>query len=200
MISATMRFEDEVEEYELADRLSPPPIAPILLYGSSTIRLWESASEDFPDWPLVRRGIGGSTLEECVYWADRLLIRYAPSRVILYAGDNDLAEGASPEAVMHHFQHLTHRIHHALGVLPLSFVSIKPSPARWGILDKILRTNHLIENLTTRHNHLQFVDIVADMLHSDGRPRLDLYLEDQLHLNEAGYRVWARRLREKSDF
>ncbi|MFY8216823.1 MAG: GDSL-type esterase/lipase family protein [Chthoniobacterales bacterium] len=200
MLLSTVRFEDEVAAFELADRLSAPPLAPVLLYGSSTIRLWDSAEADFPSWPLVRRGIGGATLKECVGWSDRLLIRYAPSRVILYAGDNDLADGASPEEVMHQFQLLVHKIRHALGEVPLLFISIKPSPARWAIRAKILHTNHLIQSLIKHHRHLQYVDIVPEMLNSHGLPRQELYLEDGLHLSPEGYRVWAERLRLESDF
>jgi lysophospholipase L1-like esterase len=200
MLLSTVRFEDEVAAFELDDLLSAPPLAPVLLYGSSTIRLWDSAETDFPNWPLVRRGIGGATLKECVFWSERLLIRYAPSRVILYAGENDLADGISPEEVLHQFQLLIHKIRHSLGDVPLAFISIKPSPARWAIRAKILHTNHLIEKLIMHHRHLQYVDIVSDMLNSHGLPRLELYLDDELHLSPEGYCVWADRLRAVSDF
>lgn len=195
-----IRFLDEVKAFELRDKLSPPPIAPVLLYGSSSIRLWESVSEDLPEWTIVRRGLGGSTLEECDFWCERMVIRYAPSRIILYAGDNDLADGASPEMVMHRFQRITHKIYHALGPTPLTYISIKPSPARWGILDKILHTNHLLKILIQRHDQLRYLDIVPHMLTSDGRPRTELYADDGLHLSRMGYKTWSRLLLQEADF
>lgn len=33
------------------------------------------------------------------------------------------------------------------------------------------------------------------MLGSDGQPRMELFREDGLHLNAAGYRLWASAVR-----
>ena len=70
---------------------------PIVFYGSSTIRLWTTLNQDFAGYPVVDRGFGGSCLTDCVRYVSRLVLRLKPAAVVLYAGDNDLAEGVLPE-------------------------------------------------------------------------------------------------------
>lgn len=194
------RFDAEIQAFALEDKLQPPPLAPVLFYGSSSIRLWGTLREDFPDRPLLRRGFGGSTLAECVIYCNELVVSYAPSHIVFYAGDNDLADGASPEDVLHRFQQLVHRLLHALGPIPLTFIAIKPSPARWDNIFAIRQTNALVAALIEKHEHLRFLDIFDDMITLDGHPRRELYTEDNLHMNREGYSLWARRLREQADF
>lgn len=200
MTESELRFCDEIAAFEVRDQLSPPPVAPVLFYGSSSIRMWDTIHEDFPDWTVVRRGFGGSTLRECAHWCERLVVRYAPSRIVLYAGDNDLADGASPEKVLHYFQSLEHHVRRALGPVPLVYISIKLSPARWHLRDKILHTNHLIGSLIERFDHLTYVDVTTLMLNEHGLPRTELYSPDGLHLSCEGYRLWAARLHDECDF
>src|SRR4051794_85968 len=59
-------FEDEFRAFALAEERNPLPRDPVLFYGSSSIRLWETLALDFPGLPVVNRAFGGSTLRECV--------------------------------------------------------------------------------------------------------------------------------------
>lgn len=200
MTQDSQRFLDEIEAFGLHDKIHPPPISPVLFYGSSSIVLWETAEADFPDWTILRRGFGGSTLEECVHWCDRLVIRYSPCRILVYAGDNDLANGASPDDVFHHFKSLVQQVQHALGPVPIYYISIKPSPARWNLLPRILHTNQLMQSLVPHHKHVHYIDVAGYMLHPDGKPKVELYVDDGLHLSPAGYSLWAKRVHEETDF
>src|SRR5215210_5714815 len=42
------RWEPEIAAYEKADQANPPPKGAILFIGSSTIRLWSTLAQDFP--------------------------------------------------------------------------------------------------------------------------------------------------------
>ena len=42
------KWEKEIAAYEQADRTSPPPKGALLFIGSSTIRLWKTLTQDFP--------------------------------------------------------------------------------------------------------------------------------------------------------
>lgn len=42
---------------------------------------------------------------------------------------------------------------------------------------------------------MTYVDVATPMLGADGRPRPELFVEDDLHLNETGYGVWESVLR-----
>src|SRR6187200_3014504 len=75
-----------------------PGIGGVVFVGSSSIRLWDLAKY-FPNLSALNRGFGGSQMIDSVYHADLLVIRHKPRTVIVYAGDNDLAAGKSPQQV-----------------------------------------------------------------------------------------------------
>jgi hypothetical protein len=48
----------------------------------------------------------------------------------------------------------------------------------------------LIEEFTKTDKRLQFINVYPHMLGSDGLPKPDIFLRDQLHMNEKGYAIW----------
>jgi lysophospholipase L1-like esterase len=167
-----------------------PPLGAVVLYGSSSIRLWGSLADDFPGLNVINAGFGGSTLAACAHFAERLVVPLRPRSLLLYAGDNDLGDGCSPAAVLGSFRALTAKLDHHLPGLRLGFLSIKPSPARWHLLGAMQEANRMIGEELLRRPGAFFIDLMTPMLAGDGRPRRELYTEDGLHLSAAGYRLW----------
>ncbi len=161
-----------------------------VFYGSSSIRMWVTLAEDI-DPSVVNLGFGGSTLEACDYFFDRLVPPVKPASLLLYAGDNDLGDGRSPEQVLASFRSLARKRDAALGGVPFGFISIKPSPARFGIIDRIRKTNDLVRAEVEATAGGYYVDIYSSMLDEAGQPRPEFYSPDGLHLNREGYRLWA---------
>ncbi|MBL8092401.1 MAG: hypothetical protein JNJ43_18860, partial [Anaerolineales bacterium] len=58
----TNPFDKEIAAFEAQDSANKPVVGQILLYGSSTIRLWGSYETDFANdkYKVVNRGFGGS--------------------------------------------------------------------------------------------------------------------------------------------
>jgi len=50
------KWEKEVAAYEASDRQNPPPKGGILFIGSSTIRLWKTLADDYPNLKVINRG------------------------------------------------------------------------------------------------------------------------------------------------
>jgi lysophospholipase L1-like esterase len=73
-------------------------------------------------------------------------------------------------------------------------MSIKLSPARTGLRELIVETNDLIRDEIEQHPQTYYIDVFEAMLDDEGQPRRELYLEDGLHLSQAGYRLWAQTL------
>src|SRR5271163_4804882 len=92
-------FEGEIRAFEAADAKNPPPQGAILFIGSSGIRLWKTLAEDFPKHQVINRGFGGSQVADSTYYADRIVIPYKPSLILLRAGTNDIQAGKTPEQV-----------------------------------------------------------------------------------------------------
>ena len=91
------KWESEIKAFEAADKTNPPPHGAVLFIGSSSIRQWKTLAEDFQEYKVINRGFGGSQIIDSVAFADRIIIPYKPRLILLYAGDNDIAAGKSPE-------------------------------------------------------------------------------------------------------
>ncbi len=183
-------YEDEIKRLE-KDGLKIKYEAETIFYGSSSVRLWTSLYDDFKDLKPVNLGFGGSTLAACVWFFERVMMFYHPKRFVIYAGDNDLGDGRHPEEVFIFFQQLAVKINKRFGDVPCYFVSLKPSISRWQIADQFKYTNNLIETeIVAYNNNWHFINIFKEMLDADGRPKNEYFLNDGLHLNEAGYNLW----------
>ena len=167
-----------------------PAIGGVVFVGSSSIRLWDLAKY-FPSLPAINRGFGGSQMIDSVNHADLLVIRHKPRTVIVYAGDNDLAAGKSPEQVSDDFKAFVAKIRSALPETRVAYIGIKPSIQRWAIVAKVRQTNALIRGYCDTDDRLGFIDVDGTMLGWDGKPRKDLFIEDGLHLSPKGYALWT---------
>lgn len=148
---------------------------------------------DFPDEPVIDRGFGGSEIHDSTAFAVRIIFPYRPRVIVLYAGDNDLAAGMTPDEVVKEYQEFIRTVRERLPETRIAFVSIKPSPSRWYLKNNIIAVNRRIAGLKGRN--LVFIDIFSPMLGSDGNPRTELFKRDRLHLNAKGYRLWASVIR-----
>lgn len=188
-------WEDDIRRFEEADRVQPPPTGGVVFVGSSSIRGWRSLSDDFPGVPVINRGFGGSEMGDAVRYASRIVLPYRPRLVIVYAGENDLNAGKTPEHVVAAYDALVRQIHGELPQTRIGFISAKPSPSRWHLEDEMRRTNDLVREYAARDPRLFYIDVFSEMLDAEGQPREELFIGDRLHMNEAGYRIWREAVR-----
>ena len=191
------KWEKEIAAYEASDKTNPPPHDAALFIGSSSIRLWKTLAEDFQEYKVINRGFGGSQIIDSVAFADRIAIPYKPRMILLYAGDNDIAAGKSPEEVLADFKAFARKVRPRLSETKVAFISIKPSPSRWEFAEKIKAANRLIEDFCRQDERLIYIDVFNPMLGADGKPRPELFVEDMLHLNLKGYALWTALIRPR---
>ena len=185
-------FESDIEAFEAADRAHAPAPGAVLFVGSSSIRFWTTLETDFPGVPTLNRGFGGSHIADCVRYADRIVTPYHPSRIVFYAGDNDVAAGLAPEAILADFQEFVAKVRASLPGVPILYISIKPSLERWKLIDRIRQTNSLIRDYAQSADKIAYLDVFTPMLGPDGLPRKELFRADGLHMNPEGYKLWTR--------
>lgn len=190
------RFEKDVRKLE--EKFSEQTLSGehILFIGSSSIRLWDLKAS-FPDQRVINHGFGGSHLSDSVHFFDRLVTPVRPTAIVMYAGDNDLADKKSPEAVANDFRSFAALVQDKVpDCRRVFYLSIKPSVKRWALADKGRAANGLIRDICAADpEHLTFVDIWDATVNDKGEPRPDLLVDDGLHLNPAGYEIWTRCLK-----
>lgn len=183
-------FEPEIAAFEAADQLHPPPRGGILFVGSSSIRFWSSLAADFPGLPVFNRGFGGSTLPDVNYFAPRIVLPYRPREIVLYAGDNDIAAGRTPEQVLADYSTFVHTVRSALPATRIVFLSIKPSPSRWELANQMRAANALVSRAIAGDSLATYVDVFTPMVGANGHPRPELFRDDSLHMTAEGYALW----------
>jgi lysophospholipase L1-like esterase len=187
-------FENDIRELEnklKSDDLKSRNVA----IGSTSIQMWNSIEEDFPKAQIVNLGFRGATLASCAWYFDRVVLPFEPKSILLYAGDNDLGNERYPEEVLIFFQQFVSLVRKHLNDIPVAFISIKPSLARWNVNDRIKFTNDLIKKETENDNsNLYFIDIYQHMLNEHNFPISEFYLENGLHMNRKGYELWQEEI------
>ncbi len=184
----------EIEALTANDAAQPPAPGGVVFVGSSSIRLWQTLAQDFPDIATINRGFGGSELADSVFYLDRIVLPYQPRLVVLFAGTNDLNNGKTPETVAADFKAFRTKLHTALPEAKLLYISITLAPSRAKIHDQMRTANQLISTDCATDPRCTFVDINTPMAEDKATPGPELFVEDQLHLNAAGYAIWAKVL------
>jgi lysophospholipase L1-like esterase len=189
------RFEKEVARFEASDQTSTPPRDAVVFAGSSTIERWNNLQQDFPSATVIQRGIGSTRLDDWVRFAPRIVIPYHPKQIVLYAGDNDFADGQSADNVYRDYKDFARVVRSTLPDAEIVFVSIKPSPSRWKYRERMRRANALVKAYIRHHRKMRYIDVFNPMLGANGHPRPELFVSDSLHMTPAGYALWASILK-----
>jgi lysophospholipase L1-like esterase len=184
------QWNPDIAAFEAADRANPPPQGAALFIGSSSIRAWKTVATDFPEVRTINRGFGGSELDDSTFFADRIVAPYHPRAIVLYAGDNDLYYGHTPQQVRDDFAAFVNKVRSFDPHVSIAFVSIKPSVARQSVLLQIKQSNDLIRAYAASQKNVTYIDTFTPMLGADGQPQQKWFGPDGLHMNRSGYALW----------
>ena len=186
-------FWNDIVAFKKLDSVQPPPVHPILFVGSSSFTKWKDMNQYFPGYTVVNRGFGGSTLLDLIRYAYDIILPYHPKQVLIYCGENDLAYSDSVTAadVVKRFKTLFGVIRLNLPETIINYVSIKPSPRRQNIRDKVIETNKEIKLFLKKQRNAGYIDVLSPMLDAAGNPKEYYFLEDSLHMKPEGYALWG---------
>ena len=188
-------FSDEVQSLGARlDSIFDPSREAIVFTGSSSIRLWKTLEETFPEQQIINTGFGGSQSEDLVYFLDDLVLRFTPAQVFIYEGDNDLANGKKPREVLQTTVQIIDRIRDDFPEVPIVLIGAKPSISRWKLRGKYKRLNMSLAKLARSYKRLAFADVWTPMLLSGKKLDPTLFIEDGLHMNAKGYAIWSHVL------
>ncbi len=159
--------------------------------GSSTIRMWKDLQTTFPDTPILNTGFGGSKASDLEMQLFPLVIRLEPSRVFIYEGDNDLWSDVPVADIMTSLHNIVTRLRLINPNMEIFLIGAKPSPSRWEKKENYSIFNQKLKEYCQSNEGVTFVDTWKPLTDPAGNPRPELFLEDQLHLNQDGYQIWA---------
>ena len=165
----------------------------VVFYGSSTIRLWKSLQEDFPNANTLNLGFGGAYIDSLSEKFEELFCFKAPKAIVLYLGGNDLSLGWSADRIVHKITALISKIHQKFPTTNLINISIKPSLERSKQLNKIVKINDWMENHAKKTPFLNQIDLYQPLMLGNEVDQSFL-LQDGLHLNERGYKTLKNQL------
>ncbi|MFA0964082.1 SGNH/GDSL hydrolase family protein [Roseivirga sp. BDSF3-8] len=188
------RFEGEVTRFEQEDMENPPGDNIVLFTGSSSVRMYKDLAEHFPDHNVLNRGFGGSQFSDLMYYYDKLILPYDPVKVFIYEGDNDIEAGEDPAEILEEAATLRQMLEQQLPGVPVAFISAKPSVARWHLKDQYVTLNQGLKELAESTDNTEYVDVWTPMLDENGEVYTDIFVEDNLHMNEKGYEIWREAL------
>lgn len=185
----------EIDAFTAQDQAHAPPRHGVLFIGSSSIRFWTTLASDFPGVPVINRGFGGSAVADSAFYADRIAVPYQPKVVVMYAGDNDIEEGANPADVLRDVKAFVAKLRAGVPQAKFVYIAIKPSVAREKLWPRMRQANALIGDWMATQSDMHFVDPTPAMLDAAGHPRPELLREDGLHMKPAGYAIWIEALK-----
>lgn len=187
-------YESEVSQLEARIKSGEITKGANLFYGSSSLKLWKSMKEDLAPHNVENVAFGGSTIEACVYFFERLVPVCEPKSIIFYAGDNDIGNGVYHSDVMARFEALLAKRAKTLSGIKFTFISVKPSPARHHLLHRIRLLNSYVKTRLDELDNVNYLDVHSLMYTPDGMPNHELFNDDGLHMNENGYAIWRNLL------
>ena len=187
-------FINDIRAFKKQDSISFPPKDAILFVGSSSFTKWKDVQNYFPGYTIINRGFGGSVLSDVIRYESDIIFPYQPKQIVIYCGENDVASSdtITGKIVLERFKQLFNDIRVQFPKTTITFISLKPSPLRWQIKERIIETNALIKKYLKKKKNTSFINIWNSMLTAAGTPMPDIFIEDRLHMNAKGYAIWQK--------
>jgi lysophospholipase L1-like esterase len=158
--------------------------------GSSTIKMWRSLPEISSGEAVLNTGFGGSKAADLERYLFPLVLKFDPKRVFIYEGDNDLWADVPIQEILNSLKQIVTRIHLVDPGIEIILIGAKPSPSRWKKKETYQTFNQLLKAYCDREEQVTYLHTWNALTDAQGNPRPELYIQDQLHLNSAGYMIW----------
>ena len=186
-------WEPAIRDFEEQDKVHPPKPGCIVFAGSSSIRFWDTLISDMKPLDVINRGFGGSEFSDLDLLANRIVVRYRPRAVVVYEGDNDLAEGSSktPEMVASDLRKFVQIVHGALPDTWIYILAIKPSKLRSNQWPQMKAANKQMQDYAAGEERVEYIDIATPMFDANGNLPRDLFKSDGLHPTPKLYAMWT---------
>ncbi|MBO9728544.1 MAG: endonuclease/exonuclease/phosphatase family protein [Chitinophaga sp.] len=188
-------YYSDIQAFKRQDSVNKPTGNDILFIGSSSFTYWQDVNNYFPGHHIINRGFGGSNLLDLIHYANDVIFAYQPKQIVIYCGENDLAsDTVKAPQLLKRFQALFSMIRNKMPEVPVTYISIKPSPSRARLIPEMRKSNKAIQQFLAKQPHTSFVDVFPLMFDAHGAIKADIFKADQLHMTPSGYRIWQKAI------
>ncbi len=185
------RWEGTIAGFALEDEVIGDRSGQIVATGSSSMRLWNHRiHQDLAPLPIIAKGFGGSNMNDVLFYLDGIVLKHNPRAVLLYEGDNDIAQGVPNETILQTYKETFARLHAHDAAMRVYILSVKPSLSRAHLWSQMQALNESLAAMAETDDRLHYIDVTTPMLDRDGSIRTDLFVSDDLHMNQRGYDIW----------
>lgn len=216
-------LEKEVIKYEQ----EPIEKGKILFYGHSLFTRWglpkwgyRRMDEDIRmkdgSLAVVNHGFGTSTAEELLYYYPRLVRPWEPKALVIATFGNENMYGYSPEETMVNVSKICHWARTDFPGIKIFLCEDHPRPSgkdttvpdRWnGGKIRRERYNELIRLYAQTHEDTELVELwnrpeffeTPEDVGNFRKVREDIFVDDKVHPNQAGYDIYGKIFREVLD-
>jgi lysophospholipase L1-like esterase len=192
------RFESAILTFEEQDRLDPPPQGAIVLTGSSSIARWNNqAAAALAPLTVIPRGFGGSVMNDVLHYLDRVALTYKPRAILIYEGDNDTGQQdpIPNEQIIGQLSQIIARVHDELPATRIYVLAVKPSVLRRAVWPTAQAVNAGYREIAANDPLVYYVDVANPFLDTDGNVMTDIFVGDDLHLNDLGNAIWGATIK-----
>ena len=113
-----------------------------------------------------------------------LVITHNARAVVIYEGDNDVAQGVPVETILESYRAVINDLQDAQPKLRIYLVSVKPSIFRLSMWPTMPEVNSRLQELSENNGQVIYIDVASSLLTEAGTPKPDIFVTDNLHLNQ----------------
>lgn len=188
-----LRFAGEIEQ--IKKKTFNKDKDRIVFTGSSSIRMWQDILAHYPEYQIINSGFGGAEMSDLLYHLEHAVLKFAPAKVFIYGGDNDVGSGRPVSLIMEQAVKIAEIIESKFPDCQIIFISAKPSIVRWHLHPTYEKLNQELELLASKNGNIRYVNIWEAMLNDRGVVNPSLFIADGLHMNQVGYDIWSQAIR-----
>lgn len=194
-----LAYEQEIQNLETLQVSNDPKT--VLFAGSSSVRLWTDIETDMQPYKVLTRGFGGANMGDFTFYCRRLIDPNQCGAIVLFVANDIIGSkyDKDPYDVFHLVKISLKQIRHMHPDTPVFWIEITPTPLRFRFWNKISIVNQLVKEYTEKTDNFYFIQTSHKFIGENGQPKADYFLEDRLHLNQAGYSNWADCIKNALD-
>lgn len=166
----------------------------VVFFGDSITQGFTSLPKEFPTLKIANRGIGGDKSRGLLVRLKEDVLDLKPRAVVMMIGINDLTSGGTPADVANNMRLILDEIRKDNPETPVVLCHVMPSNVRPFYPERLRQTNALLNGLAMGRKNVTICDTWPGLSTPEGLPVASLF-PDGVHLNAAGYKVWANNLR-----